>query len=48
MESISKEEFLNLMKVIYEKNMPFNKYLGLKIDSISTVGVVVRIGSSCR
>lgn len=43
MESISKEVILDLMKVIYEENMPFNKYLGIKIDSISTDGVVVRI-----
>jgi uncharacterized protein (TIGR00369 family) len=43
MDSIPKEEILHLMKVIYEENMPFNKYLGLKIDSISPEGVVVRI-----
>jgi hypothetical protein len=30
MESISKEVMLDLMKVIYEENMPFNKYWGLK------------------
>jgi uncharacterized protein (TIGR00369 family) len=43
MDSIPKEQILDLMKVIYEENMPFNKYLGLKIDTISAERVVVRI-----
>lgn len=43
MDSIPIEEILDHLKTAYEEKMPFNKYLGLKIDSISTSGVVVRI-----
>lgn len=43
LDSIGIEEILNSLKIIYEEQMPFNKYLGIKIDSISTGGVVVRI-----
>ena len=43
MDSLPTEVILDNLKNIYEDMMPFNKYLGLKIDSISTEGVVVRI-----
>jgi len=43
MDSIPIEEILQHLKTVYEEHMPFNKYLGFKIDSISTKGVVVRI-----
>jgi uncharacterized protein (TIGR00369 family) len=43
MDSIPMELILNELKTVYEERMPFNKYLGIKIDSISTEGVVVRI-----
>lgn len=43
MNSISMEVILDSLKIVYEEQMPFNKYLGLKIDSISTEGVVVRV-----
>ena len=43
MDSLPTEVILDNLKNIYEEMMPFNKYLGLKIDSISTEGVVVRI-----
>ena len=43
MDSIPIEVILDQLKIVYEEKMPFNKYLGLKIDSISTEGVVVRI-----
>jgi uncharacterized protein (TIGR00369 family) len=43
MESIPIELILDELKIVYEEKMPFNKYLGIKIDSISTEGAVVRI-----
>jgi uncharacterized protein (TIGR00369 family) len=43
MDSIPIELILNELKIAYEEKMPFNKYLGIKIDSISTEGAVVRI-----
>ncbi|PKN51252.1 MAG: hypothetical protein CVU55_12505 [Deltaproteobacteria bacterium HGW-Deltaproteobacteria-13] len=43
LDAIGIEEILNYLKIIYEEQMPFNKYLGIKIDSISPGGVVVRI-----
>lgn len=43
MDSLPIEAILEQMKIVYEEKMPFNKYLGIKIDSISTEGVVVRI-----
>jgi len=43
MDSLPTEVILDNLKNIYEEMMPFNKYLGLKIDSISKEGVVVRI-----
>jgi uncharacterized protein (TIGR00369 family) len=43
MDSIPIELILNELKTVYEEKMPFNKYLGIIIDSISTEGVVVRI-----
>ena len=43
MDTIPIEILLDLLKIFYEEKMPFNKYLGLKIDSITTDGVVVRI-----
>ncbi len=43
MDSIPIELLFNELKIVYEERMPFNKYLGIKIDSISTEGVVVRI-----
>lgn len=43
MDSIPVEEFIDQLKRVYEEMMPFNKYLGLKIDTLSTDKVVVRI-----
>jgi uncharacterized protein (TIGR00369 family) len=43
MDSIPIELLLNELKTVYEESMPFNKFLGIKIDSISTEGAVVRI-----
>ena len=43
MDTIPIEILLDHLKIFYEEKMPFNKYLGLKIDSITTDGVVVRI-----
>ena len=43
MDSIPMDMILDHLKTIYEEQMPFNKYLGLKIDSLSTNGVVVKI-----
>jgi uncharacterized protein (TIGR00369 family) len=43
MENLPIDVFLEHLKTVYEEQMPFNKYLGLKIDSISTKGVVVSI-----
>ena len=43
MDSIPIELILNELKIAYEEKMPFNKYLGIKIDSISTEGAVVGI-----
>jgi uncharacterized protein (TIGR00369 family) len=43
MNTIPIETILEQLKIAYEEKMPFNKYLGLKIDSITTDGVVVRI-----
>jgi uncharacterized protein (TIGR00369 family) len=43
MDSIPIEEILNYLKAVYEEQMPFNKYLGFKIDAMSIDGVVVRI-----
>ncbi|MGA2781521.1 MAG: thioesterase family protein [Smithella sp.] len=43
MDTIPMEILLDNLKIIYEEKIPFNKYLGLKIDSITTDGVVVRI-----
>ncbi|MCE5211696.1 MAG: thioesterase family protein [Deltaproteobacteria bacterium] len=43
MDSIPIEVMLDQLKIVYEEKMPFNKYLGIKIDSLSTEGVVVRI-----
>jgi uncharacterized protein (TIGR00369 family) len=43
MDSISIEEILDSLRIVYEEQMPFNKYLGLKIDSISKDGVVIKI-----
>jgi uncharacterized protein (TIGR00369 family) len=43
MDSIPIELLMNELRTVYEERMPFNKYLGIKIDSISTEGVVVRI-----
>lgn len=43
MDSIPMELILNELKNVYEEKMPFNKYLGIKIESISTEGAVVRI-----
>lgn len=42
-DSIPMEVILEHLKIIYEEQMPFNKYLGIKIDSISIDGVVVKI-----
>jgi uncharacterized protein (TIGR00369 family) len=43
MDSIPMEVLLENLKDVYEEKMPFNKYLGLKIDSLSSENVVVRI-----
>lgn len=43
MNSIPMEVILESLRIVYEEQMPFNKYLGLKIDSISKDGVVVKI-----
>jgi uncharacterized protein (TIGR00369 family) len=43
MDSIPIDVILEHLKIVYEEKMPFNKYLGLKIDSISRDGAVVRI-----
>jgi len=43
MDSLPIDVILEHLKIVYEEKMPFNKYLGLKIDSISTDGAVVRI-----
>lgn len=43
MESIPIEIILEQMKIVYEEQMPFNKFLGIKIDSMTTDGAVVRI-----
>jgi uncharacterized protein (TIGR00369 family) len=43
MDTIPMEILLEHLKIIYEEKMPFNKYLGLKIDSITPGGVIVRI-----
>ena len=43
MDALPIEAMLENLKVVYEDTMPFNKYLGLKIESISTESVVVRI-----
>ena len=37
------EVILDHLKIMYDEKMPFNKYLGLKIDSLSIDSVVVRI-----
>ena len=42
-DSIPVEVILDHLKTIYEEQMPFNKYLGIKIDAMSVDGVVVRI-----
>jgi uncharacterized domain 1 len=43
MNTVPIETILEQLKIAYEEKMPFNKYLGLKIDSINLEGVVVRI-----
>ncbi len=43
MDSLPIDVILEHLKIVYEEKMPFNKYLGLKIDSISMDGAVVRI-----
>lgn len=43
MENLPIDVWLEQLKVVYENQMPFNKYLGLKIDSLSTKDVVVSI-----
>lgn len=43
MNTIPIETILEQLKITYEEKMPFNKYLGIKIDSITLDGVVVRI-----
>lgn len=43
MDSLPVDVILEQLKIAYEEKMPFNKYLGLKIDSITTDGAVVRI-----
>jgi uncharacterized protein (TIGR00369 family) len=43
MDTVPMETILEQMKFVYEEKMPFNKYLGIKIDSLTLDGVVVRI-----
>jgi hypothetical protein len=43
MDSMPIEVILDHLKIMYDEKMPFNKYLGLKIDSLSIDSVVVRI-----
>ncbi|MFA5321472.1 MAG: thioesterase family protein [Smithella sp.] len=43
MDSIPMEILIEHLKTVYEEQMPFNKYLGIKIDSLAIDGVVVRI-----
>ncbi|HON60151.1 MAG TPA: thioesterase family protein [Smithella sp.] len=43
MDSLPIDVLLEHLKTVYEEQMPFNKFLGLKIDSLSTKGVVVSI-----
>jgi uncharacterized protein (TIGR00369 family) len=43
MNTVPIETILEQLKIAYEEKMPFNKYLGLKIDSINLEGVVVKI-----
>lgn len=43
MDSIQLEELHEHLKTIYEEKMPFNKYLGIKIASLSGDGAVIRI-----
>lgn len=43
MDSLPIHVLLDHLKTVYEEKMPFNKYLGIKIDSLSVEGVVVRI-----
>jgi uncharacterized protein (TIGR00369 family) len=43
LDSIRIEEILKQLKIIYEERMPFNKFLGIKIDSISIEDVVLKI-----
>jgi uncharacterized protein (TIGR00369 family) len=43
MDTIPMETILEYLKIVYEEKMPFNKYLGIKIDSMTLDGVVVRI-----
>jgi len=43
MDSLPIEVILEHLKTVYEEKLPFNKYLGLKIDALSTKDVVVRI-----
>jgi hypothetical protein len=46
MDALPIEVILDHLKIIYEDTIPFNKYLGLKIDSISTEGVLIAVGTS--
>lgn len=43
MYSLPIDVLLEHLKTVYEEQMPFNKFLGLKIDSLSTKDVVVSI-----
>jgi len=43
MDSIQMEELHECLNTIYEEKMPFNKYLGIKIDSLCADGAVIRI-----
>ncbi|HPV52213.1 MAG TPA: thioesterase family protein [Smithella sp.] len=43
MDAVPIDVILEQLKIVYEEKMPFNKYLGLKIDSIKADKAVVRI-----
>lgn len=43
MDSIQVEVILDHLKMAYEELMPFNKHIGIKVDSISTKGIVIKI-----
>lgn len=43
MDSIQMEELHERLRTIYEEKIPFNKYLGIKIDSLCSDGAVIRI-----